>query len=87
MPLFTYLVAIIILTFFFKNTGLVKVSVLEHFMFFAYLYNSCTVSFNVNKNKIKKIKKNEFKSNEHIHKKEDGSYYVLSANEASLVTL
>ena len=28
-----------------------------------------------------------FKSNENIHKKEDGSYYVVSANKASLVTL
>ena len=28
-----------------------------------------------------------FKSNENIHKKEDGSYYVVSANEASSVTL
>ena len=28
-----------------------------------------------------------FKSNENIHKKEDGSYYVVSANKTSLVTL
>ena len=28
-----------------------------------------------------------FKSNENIHKKEDGSYYVVSANKASSVTL
>ena len=28
-----------------------------------------------------------FKSNENIHKKEDGSYYVVSANTASSVTL
>ena len=28
-----------------------------------------------------------FKSNENIHKKEDGSYYAVSANTASLVTL
>ena len=28
-----------------------------------------------------------FKSNESIHKKEDGSYYVVSANKASSVTL
>ena len=27
-----------------------------------------------------------FKSNENIHKKEDGSYYVVSANKASSVT-
>ena len=28
-----------------------------------------------------------FKSNENIQKKEDGSYYVVSANKASSVTL
>ena len=28
-----------------------------------------------------------FKSNENIHKKEDGPYYVVSANTASSVTL
>ena len=28
-----------------------------------------------------------FKSNENIHKEEDGSYYVVSANKASSVTL
>ena len=28
-----------------------------------------------------------FKSNENIHKKEDRSYYVVSANKASSVTL
>ena len=28
-----------------------------------------------------------FKSNENIHKKEDGSYYVVSANKASPVSL
>ena len=28
-----------------------------------------------------------FKSNENIHKKEGGSYYVVSANKASSVTL
>ena len=37
--------------------------------------------------KIKKKKKSSFKSNENIHKKEDGSYYVVSANRASSVTL
>ena len=35
--------------------------------------------------KIKKM--SSFKSNKNIHKKEDGSYYVLSANKASSVTL
>ena len=28
-----------------------------------------------------------FKSNENIHKKEGGSYYIVSANKASSVTL
>ena len=28
-----------------------------------------------------------FKSNKNIHKKEDGAYYVVSANKASSVTL
>ena len=28
-----------------------------------------------------------FKSNENVHKKEDGSYYVISATKASSVTL
>ena len=28
-----------------------------------------------------------FKSNENIHKKEDGSYYVVLANKVSSVTL
>ena len=28
-----------------------------------------------------------FKSNENIHEKEEWSYYVVSANKASLVTL
>ena len=36
-------------------------------------------------NKNKKI--SSFKSNENIHEKEDGSYYVVSANKASSVTL
>ena len=37
----------------------------------------------INKNK----KMSSFKSNEHIHKKEDGSYYVVLVNKASSVTL
>ena len=36
-------------------------------------------------NKIQKMR--SFKSNENIHKKEGGSYYVVSANKASSVTL
>ena len=39
--------------------------------------------------KISNIKSEmrSFKSNENIHKKEGGSYYVVSANKASSVTL
>ena len=36
-------------------------------------------------NKSKKM--SSFKSNENIHKKGDGSYYVISANKASSMTL
>ena len=36
-------------------------------------------------NKIQKL--SSFKSDENIHKREDGSYYVVSANKASSVTL
>ena len=39
----------------------------------------------VKENKIQKL--SSFKSNENIHKREDGSYYVVSANKASSVTL
>ena len=35
----------------------------------------------VKANKIQKL--SSFKSNENIHKREDGSYYVVSANKAS----
>ena len=35
----------------------------------------------------KEIKIFFFKSNENIHKKDEGSYYVVSANKASSVTL
>ena len=38
-----------------------------------------------NTNKIQKL--SSFKSNENIHKREDGSYYEVSANKASSVTL
>ena len=34
-----------------------------------------------------KIRNESFKSNENIHKKEGGSYYVVSANKASSVTM
>ena len=36
---------------------------------------------------IKIRNENPFKSKENIHKKEGGSYYVVSANKASSVTL
>ena len=39
----------------------------------------------VKANKIQTL--SSFKSNENIHKREDGSYYVVSANKASSVTL
>ena len=45
----------------------------------------CTTPAAVKANKKQKM--NSFKSNENIHKKEDGSYYVISANKASSVTL
>ena len=35
----------------------------------------------------KKSEMRSFKSNENIHEKEGGSYYVVSANKASSVTL
>ena len=35
----------------------------------------------------KKSEMRSFKSKENIHKKQGGSYYVVSANEASSVTL
>ena len=37
--------------------------------------------------KANKKKMGSFKSNENIHKKEDASFYVVSANKASSVTL
>ena len=37
--------------------------------------------------RVNKKKMSSFKSNENIHKKKDGSYYVVSANKASSVTL
>ena len=45
----------------------------------------CTTPAAVKANKNKKM--SSFKSNENIHKKEDGSYYIVSANKASSVTL
>ena len=45
----------------------------------------CTTPAAVKANKNKKM--SSFKSNENIYKKEDGSFYVVSANQASSVTL
>ena len=45
------------------------------------LQSACTLLSNI------KSEMRFFKSNENIHKKEGGSYYVVSANKASAVTL
>ena len=45
----------------------------------------CTTPAAMKANKNKKM--SSFKSNENIHKKEHGSYYVVSTNKASSVTL
>ena len=49
--------------------------------FFAGVYYLCVFNWNKIQNS------SSFKSNENIHKREDGSYYVVSANKASSVTL
>ena len=41
----------------------------------------------LNRNTNIKSEMRSFKSNENIHKKKGGSYYVVSANKASSVTL
>ena len=46
---------------------------------------SLSMDFRNKSNKNKKT--SSFKSNENIHKKEDGSYYVVSVNKASSMTL
>ena len=60
----------------------VIVGVLFHFTNVSHviIYN---IQFNINI----KSEMRSFKSNENIHKKEGGSYYVVSANKASSVTL
>ena len=50
-------------------------------------YSSYTTNNTAANKKKKKKKMSSFKSNENIHKKEDGSYHVVSANKASSVTL
>ena len=47
----------------------------------------CLMPAAVKAKKKKKKKMSSFKNNENIHKKEDGAYYVVSANKASSVTL
>ena len=49
-------------------------------------YGRHTAQHQLQWRQIKK-KMSSFKSNENIHEKEDGSYYVVSANKASSVTL
>ena len=46
-------------------------------------YDSHTLQQQLQWRQIKMEKMNSFKNNENIHKKEDGSYYAVSANEAS----
>ena len=45
------------------------------------MFNGMIITINI------KSEMRSFKSNENIHKKEGGSYYVVSANKASSVTL
>ena len=45
----------------------------------------CTTPAEVKANKNKKM--SSYKSNDNIHKKADGSYYVVSVNKTLLVTL
>ena len=50
------------------------------------IFIAAFVCKSIDKLKIKSEMRS-FKSNENIHKKEGGSYYVVSANKASSVTL
>ena len=50
-------------------------------------YGRHTAQHQLQWRQIKFKKLSSFKSNENIHKREDGSYYVVSANKASSVTL
>ena len=52
-----------------------------------YFTTPAAVKAKKKKKEKKEKKKSSFKSNENIHKKEDGSYYVVSANKASSVAL
>ena len=50
-------------------------------------YGRHTAQHQLQWSQIKKSEMRSFKSNENIHKKDGGSYYVVSANKASSVTL
>ena len=57
---------------------------------FCKIFQNICSNTEINANSTFPIIKSEmrsFKSNENIHKKEGGSYYVVSANKASSVTL
>ena len=62
-----------------KDTGLVKVSILEHFMFFACLYSSYTVLFNVKRQteKSKKSHKQKWQPNPR-HQEKENKWHWLS---------
>ena len=55
------------------------------FQLYLYMYRVSVFTISLNVIKIQKF--SSFKSNENIHKREGGSYYVVSANKASSVTL
>ena len=50
-------------------------------------YGRHTAQHQLQWRQIKFKKLSSFKNNEKFHKREDGSYYVVSANKASSVTL
>ena len=50
-------------------------------------YGRHTAQHQLQWSEIKFKKLSSFKSNKNIHKREDGSYYVVSAYKASSVTL
>ena len=66
------------------SAEMIKTSVDQLFYVYETLFNSIfRKGIYPHENK----KMSSFKSNENIQKKEDGSYYVVSANKASSVTL
>ena len=50
-------------------------------------YGRHTAQHQLQRRQIKFKNMSSFKSNENIHRKEDGPYYVVLANKASSVTL